>query len=300
MAFDRQGNLLIADTANAAVRKVWAGTNAAGGSAGATLSAGRWSGTITQSNLRSPFQLTLTLSAPPLTRPGRVEIPSSGCVGTVRYLRTDASGRFVYAVTWQRGRCAAGTIWLRLLTGNALSYRWEDGRGVFSVGTLRPGSAPRATGTGSTVTRQLRTFADGIERILIQSAAGRRALTSALTGGFNCSITARAAGDAVNRVVANRQSLLRQLAALRAPTPQAANALALLRQGLRHSVEADIRYRDGFYALGASGCPQPPNRNFALARESDTKASTAKRRFVAAYNPLAKRVGRRTWSANQI
>ena len=101
-------------------------------------------------------------------------------------------------------------------------------------------------------------------------------------------------------MVANRQSLLRQLAGLRAPTQQAANALALLRQGLRHSVEADIRYRDGFYALGASGCPLPPNRNFALARESDTRASAAKRQFVAAYNPLARRVGRRTWSANEI
>jgi hypothetical protein len=33
---------------------------------------------------------------------------------------------------------------------------------------------------------------------------------------------------------------------------------------------------------------------------SDALASSAKRRFVAAYNPLARQVNRRTWSANEI
>ena len=90
--------------------------------------------------------------------------------------------------------------------------------------------------------------------------------------------------------MANRQGLLRQLAGVSAPTPQAATALRLLRDGMQHSVDADIRYRDGFYALGTSGCPLPPNRSFTLARQSDARASTAKRQFVAVYNPIAKRV----------
>jgi hypothetical protein len=43
-----------------------------------------------------------------------------------------------------------------------------------------------------------------------------------------------------------------------------------------------------------------PNRNFTLARQSDTRASAAKQSFVAAYNPLAKGVGRRTWSPDEF
>ena len=108
------------------------------------------------------------------------------------------------------------------------------------------------------------------------------------------------AGERVSRVVANPQGLLRQLAGLQAHTRQATKALRLLRAGLQHSIEADIRYRDGFYALGTSGCPLPPNQSCTLARQSDTRASTAKQQFVAAYNPIAKRVGRRTWSATEI
>jgi hypothetical protein len=156
--------------------------------------------------------------------------------------------------------------------------------------------APKAT----PATAQLRTLVDGVQRILVQSAAGRRELALALTAGFDCSISRREAGNRVNRVVANRQSLLRQLARLRAPTADAARALNLLRAALQHSVEADLRYRDGFYALAASSCPLPPSRNFTLARQSDGRASAAKRAFVTVYNPLAKRVGRRTWSASEF
>jgi hypothetical protein len=44
----------------------------------------------------------------------------------------------------------------------------------------------------------------------------------------------------------------------------------------------------------------PQNAHFAAARRADARASSAKRRFVATYNPLARQVNRRTWSANQI
>ena len=74
----------------------------------------------------------------------------------------------------------------------------------------------------------------------------------------------------------------------------------MLRLGLQHSIEADIRYRDGFFSVGTSGCPLPPNRNFTLARQSDGRASAAKQRFVAVFNPLARSGGRRTWSASEI
>jgi alpha-tubulin suppressor-like RCC1 family protein len=168
---------------------------------------------------------------------------------------------------------------------------------------VRPAAAapaPRAAPAPSTTTAALRSFADRIGGILRQSAAGRRALARALTAGFTCASPHRMTAARVDRVVANRRGLLRQLATLEAPGAHAGQAVRLLRQALQHSVEADVLYRDGFRALGTSGCPLPPNRSFTLARRSDTSASAAKRRFVAVYNPLARRVGRRTWSADEI
>jgi len=39
---------------------------------------------------------------------------------------------------------------------------------------------------------------------------------------------------------------------------------------------------------------------FRLAATSNAEATTAKKRFVRAFNPLADQFGRRTWSAGEI
>jgi sugar lactone lactonase YvrE len=264
------------------------------------LPAGRWTGRVKQSNIGSRFSLTLTLPSAPRVKPGRVEIPAAGCVGTVRYLRTDVSGRFVFAITWQRGRCSTGTMWVTTLGRDSLSYRWKDGRGTISVATLRRIGTSTGTGAGSSSTAKLRSFVDRVENVLAQSAAGRRELGAALAAGFNCSISPRAAGQRIASVVDNRQSILGQLGSLAAPNQQAGEALRLLRLALRHSIDADIHYRDGFFGIVTPGCPLPSNANFKLATKSDVRATTAKQRFVAAFDPLAKRLHRRTWSAGEI
>ena len=125
---------------------------------------------------------------------------------------------------------------------------------------------PSPTPTVSS-TAELTSFVDRIENVLAESASGRRELGSAIAAGFNCSISTSAAGQRVDRVVANRQSLLAQLGSLQTPTQQAGEAARLLRLALQHSIEADIRYRDGFFGAGASGCPLPPNASFTLARQ---------------------------------
>ena len=85
-----------------------------------------------------------------------------------------------------------------------------------------------------------------------------------------------------------------------APTQRPVEAVTLLRLALQHSIEADRRCRDGFLGSGASRCPLPRNASFAAAGRADALASAAKRRLVAAYNPLARQVDRRTWSADTI
>ena len=129
----------------------------------------------------------------------------------------------------------------------------------------------------------------------------RRTLAGALTAGFNCSITPRAAGERVEpgrRQPAGPAQAARRPAG--SPRRRRRTRCGCCARALQHSIEADIRYRAASTRSSTSGCPLPPNRSFTLARQSDTRASAAKRQFVAAYNPIAKRVGRRTWSANEI
>jgi hypothetical protein len=297
---DGQGNVYIVETSRSRVRKVTIGAPAAA----LTLTL---TGASTQPLLaQKAITVTARCSKPcSLVASGSVTI-----VGT-RYLfgLTRASANLADAgstkLTLRFSAVAQRQFRLFLKPGQRakakITVRATDKAGRSTTATrIVAVSSSGGSSSGSPSTAALTSFVDRVAKVLTQSASGRRELGSAITAGFNCSISARAAGQRVDRVVANRQSLLAQLRGLPTPSQQAAEALGLLRLGLQHSIEADIRYRDGFFGVGASGCPLPPNASFTLARRSDVLASAAKQRFVAAFNPLAKRVGRRTWSANEI
>jgi hypothetical protein len=136
----------------------------------------------------------------------------------------------------------------------------------------------------------------------VQSAAGRDEIGTALSAGFNCSISPQDAGQRISSVADNRQSILEQLGSLQTPTQQSGDVITILQRAMQQSIEADRHYRDGFVAVGTSktGCPLPPNPNFKLAGMSDARATAAKERFLAAFDPLAKRFHRRTWSAAEF
>ncbi|HKG10481.1 MAG TPA: serine/threonine-protein kinase [Gaiellaceae bacterium] len=146
---------------------------------------------------------------------------------------------------------------------------------------------------------KLRTFVDRIENVLEQSAGGREQISSALDAAFDCSMAPRAAGRQIASVADNRQSILLQLGTLQTPTEQADEVVTLLQGALQQSIEADRHYRDGLFAV-APTCPLPRNASFTLAATSNAEATTAKKRFVRAFNPLADQFGRRTWSAGEI
>jgi hypothetical protein len=151
--------------------------------------------------------------------------------------------------------------------------------------------------SGSGQNPALRTFVDRIENVLAQSADGRREIGSALTAGFKCAIPPREAGRRVASVADNRQSILGQLGTFTAPTDEASEVVTRLQAALQQSIEADRHYRDAFLTVPPhSRCPLPRNDAFVLAARSDARATQAKLRFVRAFNPLAQRFGRKTWS----
>jgi hypothetical protein len=145
-----------------------------------------------------------------------------------------------------------------------------------------------------------RTFVDRVENVLVQSAAGRAEIGAALGAGLKCAIPPPEAARRIGSVTDNRQSVLEQLGTLETPTQGAADAVTLLQRSLQTSIETDRHYRDGFAAVTSARCPVPRNRDFALAATADAKATRAKRAFVAAFDPLAKRFGARSWTAAEF
>lgn len=160
--------------------------------------------------------------------------------------------------------------------------------------------ATRGHGSGhaQASTATMRTFVDRVENVLEQAQAGRREIGAALAAGLNCSISPHEAGQRIASVADNRQSILGQLGIFSTPTQPADDAVTFLQRALQQSIEADRHYRDAFFedAQSSSGCPPPPNASFRLAAQSNARATAAKRQFVAVFNPLASRFGRRTWT----
>jgi DNA-binding winged helix-turn-helix (wHTH) protein len=156
------------------------------------------------------------------------------------------------------------------------------------------------SGTTNAAAAKERTFVDRVENVLQQAESGRQEIRVALTAGLNCSISPHEAGQRIASVADNRQSILGQLGNFQTPTQQAADAVTFLQQALQQSIEADRHYRDGFFSIAQAnvGCPVPPNASFKLAAQSNTRATSAKKRFVSIFNPLAGRFNRRTWSAS--
>jgi serine/threonine protein kinase len=168
---------------------------------------------------------------------------------------------------------------------------------VVVLATRSSGHSPKSTPPQSAA---MRTFVDRIDHVLGQSQAGRHDIADALTKGFNCSISRTEAAALVASVAENRQSILLQLGNLRTPTTQADDVVARLQAALQQSIEADRHYHDGFVADKKARCPLPTNASFRSAAQFDNAATAAKERFVAAFNPLAQRFDRRTWSATDF
>jgi hypothetical protein len=155
------------------------------------------------------------------------------------------------------------------------------------------------SGTTNAASAKERTFVDRVENVLQQAESGRQEIRVALTAGLNCSISPHEAGQRIASVADNRQSILGQLGNLQTPTQRADDAVTFLQQALQQSIEADRHYRDGFFTTAQenAGCPVPLNASFRLAVQSNSRATSAKKRFVSIFNPLAGRFHRPTWSA---
>ena len=123
-------------------------------------------------------------------------------------------------------------------------------------------------------------------------------MSAAISAGLACKVSNAEAARRIASVADNRQSILQQLAIVNAPTQGTDRMVTLLQRGLQNSIEADRHYRDGF--LASPKCRPPANESFDLARASDKRATTAKELFVARFDPLARRLSSREWTAGEF
>jgi DNA-binding SARP family transcriptional activator len=166
---------------------------------------------------------------------------------------------------------------------------------VIAAVALTGSGSSGASGSG-----ELRSFVDKLENFLGQSHDGRVAVAAAVAGAFDCKLTPQAALTRLDRVQRIRQSLLQQAAALSVPnTEEAFRASDLLQKAVHASFTADGHYSD--WLAGRKRCG-PPDRSADLkaARAADLTATRTKRMFVTAFNPLARRLHERVWSANEF
>jgi hypothetical protein len=173
---------------------------------------------------------------------------------------------------------------------------------LVAVGAVAAAIVLATRGNGSdhaqASTAPLRTFVDRVENVLQQAQSGRREIGAALAAASNCSISPHEAGQRIASVADNRQSILGQLGNFATPSQPAADSVTFLQRALQQSIEADRHYRDGFFEDAQSGAACPPGKNagFRLAASSNARATAAKKQFVTAFNPLAARFGRPTWT----
>jgi hypothetical protein len=151
----------------------------------------------------------------------------------------------------------------------------------------------------------LRAFAADVQALLVESSQARSQLRAALAGAAQCSLGYGAAAQRVQRVAAARQKLAAKISALDAPTPASRRVATLLMRAADHSLASNLHYRDWLFSLDAttkrcSPGAAPSTADLTAAHREDAQASAAKRAFLKAYNPFARRFGFRVWAVSEV
>jgi DNA-binding SARP family transcriptional activator len=168
------------------------------------------------------------------------------------------------------------------------------GAGVAAIVLTRGGSS------GSSGDAELQTFVSKVENFLIQSRDDRRVVAATVAAAFDCKLGPRAAAVRLDRVQRGRQSLLDQIAALSVPNrEEALRASDLLQKAAHASITADWHYRD--WLLGRKRCGPPDGSpDLRAAAAASARATRTKQVFLAVFDPLARRFGKRVWTAGEF
>ena len=142
-------------------------------------------------------------------------------------------------------------------------------------------------------------FVARLEPLLIRSSADRRRISTAVTAVAACTLDPGAARAQVAQTVRGRRVVLRRVRRLRPPNAATRRAAALLARSMQTSAAAGTSY--GRWIAAANGaCPKRTGPDYAQALAGNVQAQSAKAAFARTYNPVARAVGGRTFTAGQF
>jgi len=145
--------------------------------------------------------------------------------------------------------------------------------------------------------------AQGLAGLLAQSVMDRSSIVAAVTDVSRCGPNLRQDPQTFQSAVASRQALLTRLARLPGRSVLPAPMLAALTSAWQNSIQADQDFAQWAKDEIASGCTsgnQSADPNARAAATPDAQATTAKRSFVAQWNPIAARYGLPAYRWNQL
>ncbi|MGZ4384978.1 MAG: BTAD domain-containing putative transcriptional regulator [Gaiellaceae bacterium] len=163
------------------------------------------------------------------------------------------------------------------------------------------GDGSARTATGSAGDGLLRPFVAKLEGLIGQSGEGRREIASLVHRVSLCGMPLGKALLRLETVERNRQSLLEQVAALSVPDSKTAIELSQRFQAaVEASIASDWRYREWIAGLQPRCTKAAAGKTLAQAHAGDARATSAKAAFLALFNPLAMRLGQRTWEPGAL
>jgi len=192
-----------------------------------------------------------------------------------------------------------------LVSAAVVALVTRDEGSTDAVTLQAPGSTSTTARSSSTTSRSATTvaidprqaFFTDLDVILLRSSQSRGQLSDALDRLSQCVDPAPVAVE-IRQIEDARSDEIAQVQQLDPPDPETQSLVSTLLTALSSSRDSDATYY-GIVA-GMSTCA-PVGAAASQAEASDQAASTAKRAFVAAYNPMAATYGvTSNWTEDQI
>jgi hypothetical protein len=132
--------------------------------------------------------------------------------------------------------------------------------------------------------------------ILDRNDGARKQVVESVNGVSGCTTAGGVGADALEAPISTRTGIVDELDRLDTSALREGGQLrSTLKTAMQDSIAADRHYQDWMRAVGAAGCrgSAPQNGDYAAANASSEAATTSKKAFVTAWNPVAGRFGLR-------
>jgi eukaryotic-like serine/threonine-protein kinase len=165
-------------------------------------------------------------------------------------------------------------------------------------------AAAPASGTASSPAAQpaQEQAAQGLAALLAQSVTDRSSIVAAVSDVSQCGPNLHQDPQTFQAAVTSRQNLLSRLTSLPDRSALSASMLADLTSAWQNSIKADQDYAQWAQDEISGGCTSNNESDPAAqaATAPDTQATTDKKAFAGAWNPVATRYGLPTYQWNQL